>query len=277
MNRAEAEILLGSVDSFTNNVLRRKMLDEQRAERAQREILQREAMGRQDYQFGEQMKRDDAKMAADTAYRKDEQAARAADRAADASFREKSLANQASIQQIQEQIRKDANATRQLDQVNSAYANIERGVREGSISPEEGNRQVKAMYEQMKGTFDAMISLTPLAVFSTEADGDVQVFRAPPTKPDKPAPEPVVEERTETKEGDLPGVKTSTTRKLTRSDIEAEGKQKAIGAAQLKRQIGVRRGDANMVREAEAELQRLGVGQTATPQAKSRFGVTVVK
>lgn len=283
MNRAEAELLSGSVDSFTNSIMRRKMLDEQRAERAQREILQREAMGRQDYQFGEQMKRGDTRMAQDKEYRdaslglqKEESAARAGDRKADAEYRDKNLKMQESIRSIQEGIRKDANATRQLDQLNSTFANIERGVQSGTISPEEGNRQAAAIYQSMKDSFEAMIGLTPFAAFANGQD--VQLFKAPPVKPEKPVEEPVVEEVTTVNKKNMGNTEERTTRKLTQKDVDARGRDQAIKAAMLKRDIGERRKDPKMVMEAERELEQLGQKQ-ATPAApgKSRFQINVVK
>lgn len=227
----DVEMLQNSMQGLTDTLLRKRMMEQQEKDRKTAETQRREAVtyqqGRdavQDQRAADQAKRQadrDAEEAkwrnrsADDAERRHQDAMTRQDRDAEARAQDKR-----DMQALQETFKKNSAAMSQVNQINSSVQEIRQGVASGVISPDDGNAQIKALHRQMKIANEALIGMTPLAVFNDNPDANI--FQAKPGKPENPDMVDVTEKNDGTKEARY---------KLDKTEF---GIQKAIG--DLKRQ-----------------------------------------
>jgi hypothetical protein len=193
------EMLQGSMQGLTDTVLRKRALDETAKDRETQRLLQERAIERQllEDKMNQDWRKQTAadqnawrnKEASDTADWRLQQAADAERRAAEASrqheaemgLRQQEIDDRKTerdtVRQMQEELRGNADAMRQVGAINDAVNKIRLGVADGSISPENGNAQAKAIHQQLKRATKAIVGFTPLSVF--DEDPEANMFRAP--------------------------------------------------------------------------------------------------
>ena len=198
MNRAEASMLLGAADSFTENMIRRKAMDQAQQdkvlERAMRERL-----------ANQQQSNWSAEQAATAKYRGEQTALQKDEAARRGKHEDRMYAEQQGQTEVAKMAKDNAELRgqreqlqKQAEQLNKWYSDNLQGIKDGTINPEAFKKQL----QEIRGQFmeaDAYIRQTSPWLFTSE---DVPV-QAPPAKPEKPVFAGKRTQRVLNKDGDV--------------------------------------------------------------------------